>query len=329
MAERSTSYAVFTNDKIRLTDQLTFQLGLRLTSDTVKLDASTFLAAPPMGANATVVPVIPLDSLKTTKTYKNLSYKVGLNFQHDPRNLFYASVSSGYRAGGYSVPFGGVITAFKPESLVDYELGSKSVLLDRRLRLETSIFRYDYKDLQVNVDDPSSPLVPITRNIGRAVAKGAEANIVWTPVEHLSINGGAGYLDAKYTNTTRTITTYGGVIPLQGKPIVDSPRWSLNGQIRYEHPLNDKWSATALVNARWTDARSLRPTDQSYDRVEAYTLLDFRLALKSSDGRWTASIWGKNVLDQHYLTYINNVSFFKIGIYGEPAVYGAEVSYKY
>src|SRR3546814_4966741 len=81
-----------------------------------------------------------------SKTFKNFSPKVGLEFQATPGTLFYASVSRGFKSGTYN--FGVPAGAVDPEEITDYEIGMKSTFAGGRLRTNLSGFYYDYKDLQ-------------------------------------------------------------------------------------------------------------------------------------------------------------------------------------
>src|SRR3546814_18557935 len=63
-----------------------------------------------------------------SKTFKNFSPKVGLEFQATPGTLFYASVSRGFKSGTYN--FGVPAGAVDPEEITDYEIGLKSTFAE-------------------------------------------------------------------------------------------------------------------------------------------------------------------------------------------------------
>ena len=104
--------------------------------------------------------------------------------------LVYGNLTTGYRAGGYSLPFAGAATTFDPEEIFAQELGIKSRWMDGRLQFNAAVFHFEYDDVQVNVDDPVSPLVPITRNIGKQENFGAELDVEWAPTDHWLIKQG-------------------------------------------------------------------------------------------------------------------------------------------
>ncbi|WP_232476070.1 TonB-dependent receptor [Flavisphingomonas formosensis] len=324
------SLAVFTNNEYQLTDQLTLIGGVRYTSDRTAVDGSTFLGAnDPQGKNHAITPVIPVDAIDSHRTDGTTSFRAAINWKPSRDQLFYASVSRGFRSGGYSVPFGGTITTFAPEKLTAYEIGSKSRLLDRKLDLNASLFFYDYKDIQITVNDPLSPLVAITRNVGGSRTYGAETELTWRPDPTTTVRLGGTYLDAKFRNTDAVIQTYNGLIPLDGKRPINAPKWSAQGFIQKSFPISDDLSIIANTDLRYVGRRFLQPTNQSFDTAPAYWLQNARLALASEKGRWEVAVWGRNIFNKNYLTYINNVSFFRIEIYGEPVSYGLSASFKF
>ena len=324
------SIAAFTNAEYALTDTLTLIGGLRYTSDRTSIDALTYLGAnDPTGRTHVVTPVIPADALVDRRTDNTTSFRAGLNWKPSTNQLFYASVSRGFRSGGYSIPFGGVITSFDPEQLTAYEIGSKSRLLDRKLDLNASAFFYDYKDLQTNVDDPSSPLVPITRNIGGSRSYGAEVDLTFRPDPSIMIRLGGSYLDSRFRNTDATIATYVGSVPLDGKRPVNNPKWSGQGMVQKSFAMGANLELIANTDFRYVGNRFLEATGQIFDRAPSYWVQNARLTLASKKRSWEVAAWGKNIWNKEYLTYINNVSFFRLEIYGEPVSYGLAASFKF
>ena len=324
------SIAGFTNTEYALTDTISLIAGLRYTSDRTSIDAQTYVGADdPTGRSHVVSPVIPVDVLVDRRTDNTTSFRAGVNWKPSSDQLFYASISRGFRSGGYSIPFGGVITSFDPERLTAYEIGSKSRLLDRKLDLNVSAFYYDYKDLQTNVDDPSSPLVPITRNIGGSRTYGVEADLAFRPEPTFLIKLGGAYLDSRFRNTNAVITTYAGPIPLNGKRPVNNPKWSGQGMVQKSFEMGNGLELIANTDFRYVGDRFLEATGQIFDRAPSYWVQNARLTLASKEGGWEVAAWGKNIWNKEYLTYINNVSFFRLEIYGEPVSYGLSASFKF
>lgn len=324
------SMAVFTHNEYEITPDVSLVAGVRYTNDRTSLDAATFLGAnDPVGKADRVTPVVPVDALVDRRTDENVSFRGGVNWHVLPDQMLYASVARGFRSGGYSVPFGGVISSFSPEKLTAYELGYKGRLFDRTLDFNLAGFRYDYDNLQANVDDPASPIVPITRNIGSSRTYGVEGDLTWRPDDSVIARVGVGYLDGEIRKSDRVVTTYAGPIPLEGKRPVNSPKWTVQVFLQKSFPVSSELEIIAQTDGKYTSSRYLESTGQVFDRAGAYWLQNARLALADIEGRWEVAIWGKNIFDKEYLTYINNVSFFRLEVYGDPASYGLSASVKF
>ena len=232
------SIAVFLHNEFDFTENVTLNLGLRYTDDTIEVsDALLGIGLlPQFGKEKFVTPCLittypagpdrspglPVPGTRCTAVQRQpqrpglfLAGRHRVEGVRRPAGLF--QFGDGYRSGGYSLPFAGAATEFDPEELLSLELGFKYQMLDNRLQLNASAFRYVYDNVQVNVDDPVSPLVPITRNIGEQLNTGFEADITWQPVPSLYLRQSVGYLDAEYNDTPREVSTYLGPIPPGGE----------------------------------------------------------------------------------------------------------------
>lgn len=326
------SVAVFAHTEWALSDELTLTLGARYTDEKTTLDAFTAVGLnDPVPPENRITILAVVDSLDDSRTDTDFSWRTGLAWDLTDDVMIYGNLTTSFRTGGYTVPFGGGIIEYEPEDIFAQEIGIKSRFLDNTLQLNAAVFRYEYDNLQINVDDPASPLVPITRNIGKSETTGFEAELVWQPNQNWEVRGGLGYLDAEFTKTDRVMTTISnlGPIPLQGNTPVNSPEWQLNGLLRYSQQVSDNWTLMLMSDFRWVDDRFLEATNQPADTAGSYSVVNARATLYSANNKWAVSLWGKNIFDEEYLTYINNLPGpgFKIDVYGEAASYGLEFSY--
>ncbi|KAK0358498.1 hypothetical protein LTR94_035179, partial [Friedmanniomyces endolithicus] len=107
-------------------------------------------------------------------------------------------VARGVKSGGfttYNSPNSQAARPFKPEIVIAYETGIKSDLFDRRLRLNGALFYYDYKDQQVQgieFDRTAGRLGKIT-NVPKSHIWGGEVELVWAPINGLTITQNLGY----------------------------------------------------------------------------------------------------------------------------------------
>ena len=174
--------------------------------------------------------------------------RLDLSYQPDGRNLFYAAIAKGFRAGGYAGPgaaCGSSVTpsSFGPDSVWSFEVGAKNQLFDRRLHLDTSVFDIHWNGIQERVQDSCGN--GFTTNAGTVRSTGFDLAANAQPTDPIQLAAAVGYLDVRYTRTLRTAD--GGVIVdrgtvVGGVPSVPAP-WSGTLSARYEWPLAGATSA--------------------------------------------------------------------------------------
>ena len=114
----------------------------------------------------------------------------------------YASLSKGYKAGGFNLgPAPAGQRDFGAEQLWTIELGMKSTLLDRRLKINAALFQNQRRDQQVRTStqliagDPTS-FIFFTDNVGKGEALGIEADVRFFVNEQWELFTNLGLLDA-------------------------------------------------------------------------------------------------------------------------------------
>ena len=80
--------------------------------------------------------------------YSKPTWRIALDHRFSPEVLAYVSYNRGFKSGGFNVS-DPTNPAYQPETLDAYEIGVKSDLLGRRLRLDVAGFYYDYSNIQV------------------------------------------------------------------------------------------------------------------------------------------------------------------------------------
>ncbi|WP_067737659.1 TonB-dependent receptor [Novosphingobium naphthalenivorans] len=270
----------------------------------------------------------------------NVPWRVGLEWKVTPNSLLYTVVSKGYKAGSLPTVGASSYKTLVPavqESLQAYEVGYKGQLFDRRLDLTLAAFHYDYKNKQMLgriLDDIFGPL-PSLLNIPKSRVNGAEASFVWHD-GGFTIDGAATYVDAKVTGTFLNFDAYGNAIDFKGEAFPFTPKWSLQGGIRYDWSLSDDLSAFVAARGSYqTRTVSAFGNQSAIDAGlpslanKAYGLLDLSAGIESESGRWRAEIWGRNVTNTYYWTAVNYNIDTVTKFAGMPVTYGITLGYKY
>jgi len=270
-----------------------------------------------------------------------LSGKAGVEFQADDNVLLYANVSRGVKSGGFTVynsPQSDQINAFKPEVLWAYEAGFKGDLA-RNLRLNGSVFYYDYRDQQVLgvVINPTNGAIGRITNAPKSEIYGGELELQWTPFHGLQITQTASYKKGSYKtfddvdassvvkNPSTGLWT-GQTIDKSGVAL-DFPRISYGGAVSYTWSVGDFDVQAATDYAYRDKAPSFLGAEYT---VASYWLANANLTIQPKDGPWTLGLWGRNIFNEKYdVTRNYFLTSAKIGAAGRPATYGVRASYAF
>lgn len=273
-------------------------------------------------------------------TEHNAPWNINLNFKPTETSLLYARVSRGYKAGNFSTLNTTDHVAYNPvvqEELTAFEVGGR-VRVGRFLSLEAAAFQYNYNDKQLRARifvGPPFGNINAQDTIPKSRLKGVEFSGVLRPVEGLSIGASGTYIDSKIRRYIGQ--TVDGVLQDQaGSPFNFTPKWSLNGDVNYKHPVGDSLDAFIGMNVAYrskTSAVFTPPTGPQTGlqpfKIDSYTLVDGQLGVEAADSSWKAFIWGKNVFNKYYWTNVVRVSDVIVRFPGMPATFGGTVAFKF
>ena len=329
------SWAVFGQAYFDLTDDLTLTGGLRYSEEDRQFD---YLSTTGVELGVPVATLVETsDTLGNNEVaFDDLSYRAAIEWQATDDVFAYASVSEAAKSGG----FNGALTFFQTqavpfddETLTAYEVGVKTESFGSRVRFNAAAFYYDYDDLQVYVLASTGGIPQqVLTNAAKAEVYGAEFELLAEPIDGLTLSGGLSLLQSGIEEFE---LEDGLGIPvgtdLTGNDLAYTPDVALTGAVAYERPLargvtlalGADLSYQSETNA---DVRNLERTE-----VDPYTLIGARAALRWDDDRWEAAIWGRNVTDEEYITYVADIGDFGLDYvqYGDPATYGVSLRHSY
>jgi outer membrane receptor protein involved in Fe transport len=130
--------------------------------------------------------------------------------------------------------------SYKPDSLWNYELGSKDRFFDGKLRVEASLFYDKWQNIQRLIAPPECGGSNFTANLGNATSKGVELSLAAQPFEHLTLNLEMAYTDATFDNTLSVTSLTGAKTNfVTAGDTLGTPPWVVTLTGRYEHPIFD------------------------------------------------------------------------------------------
>lgn len=300
------SYAAYAQATFKITPTLGVTGGVRYTKDEkgyrVPVGGGAIVNgfAAIFGPAGSVTPFFAPGSYE--RSFKNTSFRAGLDWKPVKDLLLYATYSEGFKSGGFNTRYLAPVPSaisYNPELLESYEAGAKVDLFDRKLRINTSAFHAKYDDIQLTVYDQGAP---ITRNGGSAEINGLEVEITAVPVSNLTLSGGFGYLDAKYNRVPTLIPTIAAdqQITLATK-LAKTPEWTANARAEYRLPVSD--SAEVVVAGDWFYTTTVEndAVNSKFLRQPSYSLFNASLGLDFDGGRYSITAFVNNIANKRVL----------------------------
>jgi iron complex outermembrane receptor protein len=257
----------------------------------------------------------------------------GLDYNLTSSSLLYAKVDTGYKAGGYNDG----ATAYKPETVTAYEIGSKNWLLDRTLQLNVDVFYEKYLDQQVPtfIFLPNGKPIQLTENAGASRNYGVETDLVYINPLLGTFNAGVSYLNARYTNFLSAPdpsdpTAGTANVQLAGNTLPNSPTWGLG--IGYQR----KWDVSAGLVSLHVDSKI--QTSQYFSfynfadtQQKAYTMSNAQLSFEPAGKHLTVSAYVKNIENRAVFTNATEDEYAYAYTYqfDPPRTFGVRLNYAY
>lgn len=320
----------FHESNFNITDRLTATLGLRydLMHTAIHYDTSAYMqmSANVMGKKATYVLDSSLDH-EVSDDYGQLLPKFGLNLKIDELGSnVYATVSKGYRAGGYNIQmFSDVLQtelnanrnqamqgdyhiphteedyqridktiAYKPETSWNYEAGAHLNLFDHMLHFDLSAFYMKVTNQQLSVMAGNYGFGRMMVNAGKSHSCGIEAALRGQLFDgKFDWAMSYGYTRSKFD---KYVDGEGeDAVDYKGKYVPYVPQHTMAAMADYR--LTDWLTLGANVNAQgktyWDNANTY--SQKLYAVLGAHVDLNFKA--------FNVSFWGRNLTDTNYNTF--------------------------
>lgn len=320
---------------------LSFTAGLRMEYERYWLDYNSNTNIN-FDFKIAVMPM-PFKGLNTSpKVNGNISHdyiqllpKFALQYDFNKSNNIYASVSKGYRSGGYNIQMfseivqgemiNGMIaildekshgmvsqmggdkiphyefniqetTMYKPEYSWNYEIGSHMTMFDGRLQADVAAFYMDTHDQQIS-RFAASGLGRITVNAGKSRSIGGELALKAQITDAFSLNGNYGYTHATFTDyvVSDEVNYNGNYVPF-----VPQHTFNIGGQYIFRMK-SGAWLENIMLNANYKGAGRVYWTEQNNAYQNLYGTLNGRISLNKGNGQ--IGIWINNALNTKYQAF--------------------------
>ena len=320
-AQGTNSYAGYGQATVQVTSALRLTGGLRYTSERRTLNGPVTLSYLSTPSTTTVA--------DAAATFRKLTFRAALDYAVSSDVLAYASFNRGFKSGGFN-PAVLALGAFRPETLDAYEVGVKSTLFDRHLRLNVAGFRYIYTDLQVsrNVGGVTGIV-----NGGKAEMYGLDLDAQVQVTPRFDIRAAYNYLHAQYTSFPgapfAVPVATGGYRTIIGDAAGErtalSPRHSGSLSFNYSLPLGTRsivFSGTGYVSSPFY----FEP--DNVIRQGSFVTLAGSVKWNLSDNL-AASVWVNNLTDARVLQNGNITNGVYRSAFEPPRTYGVTLGAKF
>ncbi len=332
---------IFHQSTVELIKNLSLTLGVRLDYEHYKLNYDapgsemdfdfTMMARgrtvkyPGLHADA------PVLAGKTSDDDLHVLPKAALTYDLGQGSNVYASVSRGYRSGGYNVQlfsdllqtgmkhqlinsipgipsghaemlFGPMpsveeTTHYKPETSWNYEIGSHLNLFDGRLKADLAAYWIETRDLQIS-QMAESGLGRETINAGKGRSLGMEATIHAAVTDALTINASYGFTHATTKFETQEKAGRGEPVTVEHKVRVPfAPKHTMSVGAEYTWHTRG-WMQDITLGAIGKGNGRIYWNCENNLSQPFYALLDARLSVRHND--LELSLWGNNLTNTHY-----------------------------
>ena len=274
--------------------------------------------------------------------------RFAINWDADANTTLYGNIAKGFRLGAANrpVPLTAIVLqdlhdiglpasipdAFKPDSLLSYEVGSKSRLLDNRLSLNVAAFYIDWKNIQQDVVLPASGF-DFETNVGKAKSYGLEIEGRYRATDALTLNAAASWTRATFAEDQPALGTTDGTPtgPLnvrKGDPVQGVPRYSARLGFEYRFASGGPGQAFVRGSGQWTGSSHGSFIRNSSDYIRpGYFNAD--AAAGMTFDKWEFSVFAKNLFNNDKVIQRPSVQGVDEAFYLRPRTVGLTASYEF
>lgn len=309
--QNSQSLALYGQLGWYVTQHIQIDGGLRVGWDQkkVRYDQSLGTGLQFPGPTLLLGPVAGMEDFSYTDTRDEFSLapKLSVTWRVTPWASVYATAGRGQKTGGYNAvalrPEG---VEFEDERADTIEAGIKSRFFNGQLNANLNVFRTDFKNLQIAVFNGFDIVVS---NAPRAVAQGAELEVMMTTNWGLSLFGGAGLLQSSYRDfkdgqciSNNPIPSFGGqngFCNQSGNRLANAPK--VQGALSANQAIAlGNWPIDLIVggDVMYQDDMDLQVDLDPLDRQPAYWMFNVRAGVTTRDGAVSLTIMGRNLTNE-------------------------------
>ena len=276
---KSQQFSVFGNADYAFTSRVSGTVGLRWFRDHREQTGETGIFAPPKPDPA------------QSGDFTSVDPRFVFSFRPAADTLIYASAAKGFRSGGFNGPLPCAIpTAFDPEKLWTYEVGSSVSTSQGRFVAQGSFYYNDWTDIQTLTLCPNVP-VRATDNSGQASGKGVDLQITITPLRPLKFTFSTNFNDSEYDTTSLAHEA--------GDPIDYVPDYTMAVAADYSFRIAKSYPSVFHVDYQQTGEYTITIRNLGIPPLNSDTIQLLNARLGVGVGPVQFSVYAQNLLDEN------------------------------
>ena len=347
--QKNTAYAVFGAVDYAVSPALKLRGGLRYTQDKKTFsvedyNSSAFVPCVLAGkcTLAQLAAQEPGGNLSASPKDSKVSWDLSGSYALDKDINLYARVATGFRGSSVqgASAFNGKSVA-GAETNRSYEAGVKADLFNRQARVNLGVFHYDVKDLQLTAVGGASGNANVLLNAKKATGQGFELDVQAYLTERLLASVGLGYNDTRIKDPTLAVATCGngqyiikpnctvtnpltasGQALINGNPLPQAPRQTLNFTLKYSQPVanGELYAYTDWVYRGKVNFFLYESTEFT---SKSLTEGGLRVGYTWRNGKYDVAAFGRNITNQ--VRIVGGIDFDNLtGFINEPRSYGVQ-----
>lgn len=312
----TSSLALYHQSSYNLWRGLSATAGLRFDYEHAKTKYDNWKILKQNDAEVMDTPAEGHTTFESSKNFRQFTPKFTLQYLTTKDNLFYGSVTRGYRPGGFNKSFAtDEERAYDPEYSWNYELGTRINMMGGRLSLTADVFYIDWRHMQITATVVGTG--NITTNAGHTDSKGVELMLTARPLTGLQLNLNYGYTYARFLSYKKSETT-----DYSGNRLPMVPNHTLGCNANYTlSPCG--WLDRLMVNVGLSGLGRIYWADDNKVSQNFYALLNAKAAV--TKGIITLELWGKNLTDTRYMAFGFKSSTGNYAQRGNPLMFGTTI----
>lgn len=306
LVAKAQSAAAFAQATYSILDNFRITGGIRYTRDKKSRVGAQGIHASlnePVNFVASAANPVPDSLLDASVTFKQVTWKIGTEWDLGPSTLIYGTISTGYKAGGFNdgcasgpncfTPTSENMLYYQPEKVKSYEAGVKTRVLNDAARLSLAYFHYDYTNQQLTqaLNGPNGAPVSFTLNAGASKVDGVELESQISLDKRNRVDISATWTNARLTDYQATPT-----VNFAGFKLDRAPAYTV--RIGYAHTVPLAGGAKMVLTARSAFSSEyffLSNVLAAQFRQPSFTRTDLSIEYRAEKDRWFIQAFARNL----------------------------------